>query len=42
VLEGAHRPGIDVDVRVELLDLDFEPARLQQPPERGGGDALAE
>ena len=42
VLERAHRPRIDVDVRVELLDLNFQPARFQQTAERGGGDSLAE
>jgi hypothetical protein len=42
MLEGVHRPGVDVDVRVELLDDDPQPSRLEQPPERGGGDALAE
>ena len=35
-------PGIDVDVRVELLHADLEAARLEQRAERGGGDALAE
>jgi hypothetical protein len=29
VLERAHRPRVDVDVRVELLDLNLEAARLQ-------------
>jgi hypothetical protein len=33
VLERAHRPRVDVDVRVELLDLDLEPACLEQSPE---------
>src|SRR6202008_1056228 len=42
VLERAHRPRVDVQVRVELLHLHLEPARLEQPAERGGGDALAE
>ena len=42
VLERAHRPRVDVEVRVELLHLHLQPARLQQPAERGGGDALAE
>ena len=42
VLVGRHRARIDVDVRVELLQLDVEPARHQQPPDRGGCDALAE
>ena len=42
VLERAHRARVDVQVRVELLHLDAEPACLEQPPERRGGDALAE
>src|SRR6266487_2288110 len=42
VLERAHRARVDVDVRVELLHLDLEAARLQQPAQRSGGDALAE
>jgi hypothetical protein len=42
VLEGAHRPRVDVQVRVELLNLNLEAARLQQPAEGGSGDALAE
>jgi len=40
MLEGAHRARIDVQVRVELLDLDVEAARLEQPAERCGDDAL--
>ena len=42
VLERAHRPRVDVDVRVELLNLHLEAARLQQSPERRRGDALTE
>ena len=42
VLEGGHRPGIHVDVRVELLQGDLQAARDQQPPHRRGGDALAQ
>ena len=42
VLIGAHGTGIDVDVGVELLRGDLQPARLQQTAERGRGDALAE
>src|SRR5215208_5892273 len=42
VLERAHRARVDVDVRVELLRLDLEAPRLQQPSERGRDDALAE
>ena len=42
VLEGAHRPRVDVDVRIELLKLDPEPAGDQQAPDRGRGDPLAE
>ena len=39
---GAHGAGIDVDVRVELLARHLEAARLEQPADGGGGDALAE
>ena len=42
VLEGAHRAGVDVDVGVELLVGDLQAAGLEQPPDRRGGDALAE
>src|ERR1700761_5812365 len=41
VLVGRHGPGIDVDVRVELLQLDVQPASYQQSPNRSCGDALA-
>ena len=42
VLERAHRARVDVQVGVELLRLHTQAARLQQPAERGGDDALAE
>ncbi len=42
VLERAHGSGVDVQVRVELLDLHLQTPRLQQPAERCGGDPLAE
>ena len=42
VLERRHRPRVHVDVRVELLELDPEPARDEQAPDRGRGDALAQ
>ena len=42
VLERAHRPGVDVDVGVELLQLDPVAAGHEQPPDRGRRDALAE
>ena len=42
VLVRRHRARVDVDVRVELLHLHVEPARAQQSPDRGGGDALPE
>ena len=35
-------PGIDVDVRVELLHRDPEATGLEEPSERGGGEALPE
>ena len=40
VLERVHGARIDVEVRVELLHRDPEATRLEQPPQRGGGDAL--
>ena len=42
VLVGRHRAGVDVDVRVELLQADRQAARDEQPPDRRGGDALAQ
>ena len=42
VLERAHRPRIDVQIGVELLELDAQAARFQQAPERCGDDSLAE
>ena len=42
VLVGTHRARVNVDVGVELLRGYLESARLQQPAERGGGNALAE
>jgi hypothetical protein len=42
VLEGVHRPGVDVDVRVELLEDDLQPTRLEEATEGRGGDAFAE
>ena len=42
VLERAHRARVDVQVRVELLRLHPQAARLQQPAERGGDDPLPE
>jgi hypothetical protein len=42
VLVRRHRPGVDVDVRVELLQADREAACHEQPADGGGRDALAE
>ena len=42
VLERAHRARVDVQVRVELLHLHLQAARLEQPAERCRRDALAE
>ena len=42
VLERVHRARVDVDVRVELLERDPQAPELEQPPERRGGEALAE
>ena len=42
VLVRVHRPRIDVDVRIELLDRHAQAARLEEPSEGGRRDALAE
>ena len=42
VLERVHRPGIDVEIGVQLLHGDPEPAGAEKPPEAGGGEALTE
>ena len=42
VLERVHRPGVDVDVRVELLHRDPQPPALEEPAQRGGGQSFAE
>ena len=42
VLVGAHRPGVDVDVRVELLQPNSQPALLKEHADRGAGEALTE
>src|SRR5690606_10508201 len=42
VLERVHRPGVDVEVRVELLHRDPKPSSTQQVTEAGGGEALPE
>ena len=40
VLEGVHRPGIDVDIGVKLLHGDAQTARTQQTPQRRGRQTL--
>src|SRR5437764_11590849 len=42
VLERAHRPWVDVEVGIELLELDAQPACFQQATERSGDDSLPE
>jgi hypothetical protein len=42
VLVGRHRARVDVDVRVELLQADRQPAGDEDAPDRGGRDALAQ
>ena len=42
VLVGVHRAGIDVEIRVELLNRHRIAARLEQPAQRRRGDPLAE
>jgi len=42
VLVRAHRAGIDVQVRIEFLERDFESTILEQRAERRGRQALAQ
>ena len=42
VLIRRHRPGVDVDVRVELENRDVQAAGLEESSDAGGGDAFAE
>ncbi len=42
VLERAHRPRVDVQIGVELLELDAQATGFQQASERCGDDSLAE
>ena len=36
MLEGGHGAWVDVEVRVKLHQIDFEPATLQQAADGGG------
>ena len=40
VLIGVHGAGVDVEIGVEFLDGHRVAARLEEPAQRGGGDAL--
>ena len=42
VLKGTHGAGIDVQIRIEFLEGDFETAIFEQTTDGGGSDALAE
>jgi len=42
VLERVHRPGVDVEVRVELLHRHPQAASLEQAAQAAGREALAE
>ena len=42
VLARVHRPGVDVDVGVELAHRHPQPTALEEPTERGGGETLPE
>jgi len=42
VLIGAHRPRIDVDIRIELLQPHGKPAAFEQHPDRSTGQPLAQ
>ena len=42
VLEGRHRAGVDVQVRVELHQVDLKPPAFKQTADRGRGQPLAQ
>ena len=42
VLTRVHGAGVDVEIGVEFLDGHRIAARLQEPAQRGGGDALSQ
>ena len=42
VLVGAHRPGVDIDVGIELLEPDSQTPLLQQHADRRAGQPLAQ
>ena len=42
VLKGGHRPGVDVEVRVDLDGRHSQAARLEHPTDGRDGNALAE
>ena len=42
VLVGTHRPGVDVQIRVELLHADRQPAPLEEHADRSRRQSLAE
>ncbi|GAB3149296.1 hypothetical protein GCM10027258_45530 [Amycolatopsis stemonae] len=42
VLERVHRPGVDVEVRIELLHRDAKPARGKELTEAGSRESLTQ
>ncbi len=42
VLKGAHRARIDVEIGIEFLENDLEPALFEKKPQRRGRDAFSE
>ena len=42
MLKRAHRPRIHVQIGIEFQEGDAKPARLEQTPDRGRGQALPE
>ncbi len=41
MLAGAHRAGVDIEIRIELAQTDLVATRLKQRTECGGSDTLA-
>jgi hypothetical protein len=42
MLEWRHRPGIDVEIGIQLSETDFVTARLKQRAESGGRKTFSE
>ena len=42
MLIGIHRPGVDINIRIQLEEGDLQPATFHQVADRGRGQALSQ